>query len=47
MVSSPGDAKLPDLGSISINLGKLSTDDANGFLGRGGGGHLANRSSKG
>jgi hypothetical protein len=46
MVSSPGDAKLSDLGSISINLGKLSTDDANCFLGEGGG-HLANRSSKG
>jgi hypothetical protein len=36
MVFSPDDAKLPDLGSISTNLGKLSTDDANGFLGLGG-----------
>jgi hypothetical protein len=36
MVFSPDDAKLPDLGPISTNLGKLSTDDANGFLGLGG-----------
>jgi hypothetical protein len=37
MVFSPDDAKLPNLGSISTNLGKLSTDDVNGFLGLGGG----------
>jgi hypothetical protein len=31
MVFSPDDAKLPNLGSISTNLGKLSTDDVNGL----------------
>jgi hypothetical protein len=34
--SPHNDAKLPDLESISTNLDKLSTDDANGFLGLGG-----------
>jgi hypothetical protein len=33
MVLSPDDANIPDLGSVSINLGKLSADDANDFLG--------------
>jgi ribosomal protein S2 len=42
-VSSSNDANISDLGSISPNLGKLSADDANGFLGLG---HLTNRSSK-
>jgi hypothetical protein len=28
MVSSPDDANIPDLGSVSTNLGELSTDDA-------------------
>jgi hypothetical protein len=36
MVSSPDDANIPDLGSISQNLGKLSADDVNDFLGLGG-----------
>jgi hypothetical protein len=36
MVSSPDDANIPDLGSVSTNLGELSTDDANDFLGLGG-----------
>jgi hypothetical protein len=35
MVSSSDDANTPDLGSISPNLGKLSSDNANGFLGLG------------
>jgi hypothetical protein len=36
MVSFPDDANIPDLGSLSTNLGKLSTNDANDFLGLGG-----------
>jgi hypothetical protein len=36
MVFFIDDAKLPNLRSILTNLGKLSTDDANGFLGLGG-----------
>jgi hypothetical protein len=32
MVSSPDDANIPHLGSVSTNLGELSTDDANDFL---------------
>jgi hypothetical protein len=35
MVSSLDDANIPDLGSVSTNLGELSTDDANDFLGLG------------
>jgi hypothetical protein len=33
MVFSPDDANIPDLGSVSTNLGKLYADDANDFLG--------------
>jgi hypothetical protein len=36
MVPSPDDANIPNLGSISPNLGELSADDANDFLGLGG-----------
>jgi hypothetical protein len=36
MVSSPDDANISNLGSISPNLGKLSADDANDSLGLGG-----------
>jgi hypothetical protein len=36
MVSSPDDANISDLGSISSNLGKVSTDDVNDCLGLGG-----------
>jgi hypothetical protein len=36
MVSSPDDANISDLRSISSNLGKLSTDDADDSLGLGG-----------
>jgi hypothetical protein len=35
MVSSSDDANTPDLESISPDLGKLSVNDANGFLGLG------------
>jgi hypothetical protein len=35
MVSSPDDANIPNLGSVSTNLGELSTDDANDFSGLG------------
>jgi hypothetical protein len=35
MVSSPDDANIPNLGFVSTNLGKLSADDANDFLGLG------------
>jgi hypothetical protein len=41
MVSSPDDANILDLGSISPNLGKLSVGDADDSLGLGG--HLVNR----
>jgi hypothetical protein len=36
MVSSPDDANISDLGSISLNMGKLSANDVNGSLGLGG-----------
>jgi hypothetical protein len=36
MVSFPDDVDISNLGSISPNLGKLSADDANDFLGLGG-----------
>jgi hypothetical protein len=36
MVSSPNDANVPNLGSVSTGLGELSTDDANDCLGLGG-----------
>jgi hypothetical protein len=36
MVSSTDDDNIHDLGSISPNLGKLSIDDDNDFLGLGG-----------
>jgi hypothetical protein len=39
MVSSPDDANIPDVGSISPNLGELSAGDADDSLGLGG--HLA------
>jgi hypothetical protein len=42
MVLFPDDASIPDLGSVPTNLGKLSVDDANDFLG-----HLTNRFSRG
>jgi hypothetical protein len=32
MVSSPDDANIPDLGSVSSNLGELSAGDANESL---------------
>jgi hypothetical protein len=35
MVSSPDDASISDLGSISPNLGKLSTNDVDDSLGVG------------
>jgi hypothetical protein len=35
MMSSPDDANVSNLGSISPNLGKLSTDDADDSLGLG------------
>jgi hypothetical protein len=35
MVSSPDDANISDLGSMSANLGKLSIDDADDSLGMG------------
>jgi hypothetical protein len=35
MLSSPNDANMPDLGSVSTNLGKLSANDANDCLGLG------------
>jgi hypothetical protein len=35
MVLFPDDASIPDLGSVPTNLGKLSVDDANDFLGLG------------
>jgi hypothetical protein len=36
MVSSPSNADIPNLGSISPDQGKLSADDANDSLGQGG-----------
>jgi hypothetical protein len=36
MLSSPSDANIPDFGSVSTGLGKLSADDANDCLGLGG-----------
>jgi hypothetical protein len=41
MVSSPDDANIPDLGSVSSNLGELSAGDANESLELGG--HLTHR----
>jgi hypothetical protein len=35
MVSYPDDADMSDLGSVSTNLDKVFTDDANDFLGLG------------
>jgi hypothetical protein len=35
MVSYPDDADMSDLGFVSTNLDKVSTDDANDFLGLG------------
>jgi hypothetical protein len=42
VVSSPDDANISDLGSISPNLGKLSANDVDDSLGLGGG-HLTNQ----
>jgi hypothetical protein len=36
MVSSPDDANIPDMGSVSPNLGELSAGDADDSLGLGG-----------